>query len=137
MQDEIAGTTSSINGSLLDFPAPILSKIVGQLTREALINLHQFISVNYASVVWIPAQTPHADYDSQVIHDTERIYICATTQPRQLSTNNKNRHTASTHDRRVSKKTITIQNKHRRVGSTKKQIVTAVQQSSCTHWWTS
>ena len=42
--------TSSIKGVLVDFPTPILPNIGKELTREALIDLHQLISVNAESV---------------------------------------------------------------------------------------
>ena len=45
----MAGTTSSIEGVLTDFSAPILPKIGGELTREVLINLHRLVSGNVAS----------------------------------------------------------------------------------------
>ena len=35
----------------MDFPIPILPKIVGEPTRESLIDLHQLISGNAAYVV--------------------------------------------------------------------------------------
>ena len=45
----MAGATSSIEGVLMDFLAPILPKIGGELTREVLINLHRLVSGNDAS----------------------------------------------------------------------------------------
>ena len=46
----MAGTTSSVEGVLTDFPTPIIPKISREPTREALINLHQLISGNTVSV---------------------------------------------------------------------------------------
>ena len=45
------GETNSIEGVLMEFLTPILPKIGGDPTREALINLHQLISGNAASMV--------------------------------------------------------------------------------------
>ena len=46
VQDYMAGSTSSIKGVLVDFPAPILPKIGGELTRGSLIDLHWSVSEN-------------------------------------------------------------------------------------------
>ena len=46
----MAGATSSFEGVLSDFPTPILPKIDREPTIEGLINLHQLISENAASV---------------------------------------------------------------------------------------
>ena len=51
VQDKMTGTTSRVKGVPTDLPTPILPNIGIDPTREALINLHQFISVNAASVV--------------------------------------------------------------------------------------
>ena len=40
VQDKMAGVTSSIEGVLLGYPTPILTKIGGEPTIEALIDLH-------------------------------------------------------------------------------------------------
>ena len=40
VRDNMVGATSSVNGILTDFPAPILPKIEGEPTREGLIDLH-------------------------------------------------------------------------------------------------
>ena len=50
VQEKMVGTTSSSEGVLADFPTPILPKIGGEPTKEALIKLHQLISGNVASV---------------------------------------------------------------------------------------
>ena len=42
--------TSSVKGVLSDFLTPILPNIDEELTREGLIDLHQLISGNVASV---------------------------------------------------------------------------------------
>ena len=47
----MAGATSSVEGVLADFPIPILPKIVGEPTREALIDLHRILISNAASIV--------------------------------------------------------------------------------------
>ena len=47
----MAGGTSSIKGVFVDFPAPVITNIYREPTREALINLHQLITGNAASVV--------------------------------------------------------------------------------------
>ena len=47
----MAGATSSVEGFLVDFQAPIIPKIGREQTREALINLYQLVSGNLASVV--------------------------------------------------------------------------------------
>ena len=44
------GTINSVNGVIADFLTPILSKILGEPTRESLIKIHQIISGNTASV---------------------------------------------------------------------------------------
>ena len=46
----MAGATISVKGVLADFPTPILPKIGGEPTREGLIDLHQLVSDNAASV---------------------------------------------------------------------------------------
>ena len=48
MHNKIVGEISSVDGVLADFSSPILPKIGGDLTREALIDLHQLISGNAA-----------------------------------------------------------------------------------------
>ena len=49
-RDEITGATISTKEFLMDFPTPIILKIGGEPTREALIGLHRSISGNVASV---------------------------------------------------------------------------------------
>ena len=51
VQDNMVGTENSTKGVFMDFLTPILLKIGGDPTREALIELHQLISGNAASVV--------------------------------------------------------------------------------------
>ena len=51
VQDKITGTTSVIEGVIADLQTPILFVIIGETTREALIELHRLISGNAASVV--------------------------------------------------------------------------------------
>ena len=46
----MAGATSSVEGVFEDFLTTILQNIGGEPTRESLINLHQLISGNAASV---------------------------------------------------------------------------------------
>ena len=46
----MAGATSSVKGVLVDFPTPILPKIGGEPTRDALIGLQILVSGNVASV---------------------------------------------------------------------------------------
>ena len=46
----MTGTTSSIEGVLADSPTPILTKINREPKIEGLIDLHQLISGNTASV---------------------------------------------------------------------------------------
>ena len=46
----MVGASSSVKGLLVDFLKPILPDIDGGTTREVLINLHQLISGNAASV---------------------------------------------------------------------------------------
>ena len=46
----MAGETISVKGVLADFPAPILPNIDGEPTREVLVDLHQLINGNEASV---------------------------------------------------------------------------------------
>ena len=47
---DMLGTSNSVKGVLVDFMMPILPNIVGEPTRESLIEIHQFISENAASV---------------------------------------------------------------------------------------
>ena len=47
----MTGATSGVEGVLADFPTPTLQNIGGETTRETLINLHQLVSVNLASMV--------------------------------------------------------------------------------------
>ena len=47
----MAGSTISVKGFLADFLTPILPKIYGELSREVLIDLHQLIIGNVASMV--------------------------------------------------------------------------------------
>ena len=49
LQDNMVGIANSTKGVFMDFLAPILLKISGDLTREALIELHQLIIGNVAS----------------------------------------------------------------------------------------
>ena len=44
------GATSSVKGVLANFLTPTLPKIDGEPTRSGLINLHQLISGNAASM---------------------------------------------------------------------------------------
>ena len=44
------GTAKTVEVILVDFPTPILPKIIGELKREDLIELHLIISINKASV---------------------------------------------------------------------------------------
>ena len=46
----MAGETIRVKGILADFPAPILPNIDGEPTREGLVDIHQLISGNEASV---------------------------------------------------------------------------------------
>ena len=46
----MAGARSSVEGILADLPTPILPKIVGEPTREGMINIYRLISGNAASV---------------------------------------------------------------------------------------
>ena len=46
------GETISVKGVLADFPESILPKIDGEPTREGLVDLHQLISGNAASVAF-------------------------------------------------------------------------------------
>ena len=46
----MAGEASSIEGVLTYFLTPVLPNIDGEPTREGLIDIHQLISVNAASV---------------------------------------------------------------------------------------
>ena len=50
IQDRTTGTTSSVNGVIVDFLTPIIPKINGGTTRESLIELHQLISGNTVSM---------------------------------------------------------------------------------------
>ena len=50
LQEIMAGTTSIIEGFLMEFLTPIITNIGGEPTREALIDLHQLISGNTAYV---------------------------------------------------------------------------------------
>ena len=50
VRDEMMGGTISIEGVLVDFPSPFFPKINVELTREGLVDLHQLISGNVASV---------------------------------------------------------------------------------------
>ena len=50
VQDNMVGIANSTKGVFMDFLTPILLKIGGDPTREALIELHQIISGNSASV---------------------------------------------------------------------------------------
>ena len=54
MQDIMTGSTSSVKGFLVDFLTPILTKIGGEPTRESMIDLHQLVSGNAASVASNP-----------------------------------------------------------------------------------
>ena len=49
-QDKMDGATSSIKRVIANFTTPILFNIDREPTREALINIHQLISVNALSV---------------------------------------------------------------------------------------
>ena len=44
-------TANSVKAFLTDFLTPILPNIVGELTRESLINIHRLISGNIESVM--------------------------------------------------------------------------------------
>ena len=44
------GATTIVKGVLMYFPIPIFPKIGGEITREVLIELHQLVSGNEASV---------------------------------------------------------------------------------------
>ena len=46
----MAGTTIIVEGVLTDLPMTILPNIYGEPTREGIIDLHQFISRNAASM---------------------------------------------------------------------------------------
>ena len=46
----MTGTANSAEGVLLDFLMTILPKIVGEPTRESIINIHRLISENAAYV---------------------------------------------------------------------------------------
>ena len=46
----MAGTTSSVEGFLMDYPTPIPQKIGRELMIEALIDMHQMTSRNASSV---------------------------------------------------------------------------------------
>ena len=61
VQEKMAGKTSSNEGVLTDFLTPILSKISGELTREAMIELHQLISGNSASMMSNLGRGRHGD----------------------------------------------------------------------------
>ena len=50
VQDNMVGIANSTKGVFMDLLTPILLKIGGDPTREALIELHQLISGNAASV---------------------------------------------------------------------------------------
>ena len=50
VRDIMVGVVSSAEGVLVKFPRPILTKIRGEPTREVLINLHELVRVNAASV---------------------------------------------------------------------------------------
>ena len=50
VQDEMVRATSSVDRFLADFPTHILPKINRETTREGLIDLHQLIIGNAASV---------------------------------------------------------------------------------------
>ena len=50
VRDIIVGVTSSVEVVPADFLTPILPKIIGELTREGLINIHRLVSGNVASV---------------------------------------------------------------------------------------
>ena len=47
---DMLGTSNSAKGVLADFLMPILPNIVGEPTRESLIEIHQLISENAASM---------------------------------------------------------------------------------------
>ena len=47
----MAGATTSVKVVLTEFPTPILPRIDREHTREGLVNLHQLISGNAASVL--------------------------------------------------------------------------------------
>ena len=47
----MAGATTSVEGVLADFSTPIVPKIGGEPIREVLIQVHQLISGNAASVL--------------------------------------------------------------------------------------
>ena len=51
VRDDMARETRSVEVFLADFPTPILPKIGGEPTREGLINLHQLVNGNAASVM--------------------------------------------------------------------------------------
>lgn len=46
----MVGIANIIKGFLVYFPTPIIPKIIGEPTRESLINIHQLISGNAYSV---------------------------------------------------------------------------------------
>ena len=50
VQDNMVGTANITKGVFMDFLTPLLIKFGGDLTRESLIELHQLISGNAASV---------------------------------------------------------------------------------------
>ena len=50
LQEKMEGITNSVEGLFTDFTTPIITKIVGEMMREALIELHRMISGNNALI---------------------------------------------------------------------------------------
>ena len=48
----MAVSITSIEGVLVDFPTTQLPNVIGELTMEALIELHQILSSNVSSVIY-------------------------------------------------------------------------------------
>ena len=75
VQDNMVGTVNNTNGVFVDFLTPVLLKIGGDLTREALIELHQLISGNSASVV---SNIGRVRYGHLALTMTEEDYLAQT-----------------------------------------------------------
>ena len=116
--------TSSTKEVLAEFLTPILPKIVGEPTIEALIELHQFIRVkcgvsgiktwrSLSRITW-------AKNFIGGLYGTDRLRVCATTQHLRLPTNYRYRPRANAQNRTVTTKPSTFQNMHRHGRSTEK-----------------
>ena len=141
VQEKMLGTTSSSERFLADFPTPMIPKIGGDPTKEALIKLNQFVSINTASValnltgVWhihltltITAEEymAHTGYAFVPPHNPGNYPpTMGTSQEQALGTEGFRKNQA------LSRRCNAVDGAFKIISSRR------YNQSSCTHWWTS